>query len=142
VWSVDDLYQDILLDHATRPRNHCKLGRTTAQAEGNNPFCGDRCTVYLDIGDNIFKDIGFEGTGCAILMASASLMTLAVKGRTVLEALGVVEQFLALVTAEAVIEYDLDDLAALAGVRDYPGRIKCATLPWHALNAALKMPTA
>ena len=104
-----------------------------------NPLYGIRCTVYLDLGDHLVRDIGFEGTGCAILLASASLLTLAVNGKTVEEAWAVAEQFLALVTASSPPDGEgLGDLAALAGVSDYPGRVKCATLPWHALRAALE----
>jgi len=116
------------------------MEEATAQAEGNNPLCGDCCTVYLHTGDGIIQDIGFEGTGCAILLASASMMTLAVSGEPMVEAQAVAEQFLALVTAASPPDEDgLGELAALAGVREFPGRVKCATLPWHALRAALKM---
>lgn len=139
VWGVDDLYQAVLLDHATRPRNRRKPNRVTAEAEGNNPLCGDRCTVWLLTDDGIIQDIGFEGTGCAILLASASLMTLAVSGKKLVQAQAVVQRFLTAVTASSAPDGDdLGDLAALAGVRDYPARVKCATLPWHALRAAIE----
>jgi nitrogen fixation NifU-like protein len=102
VRGVDDLYQEVLFDHATRPRNRRRLELATATGEGHNPFCGDRCTVYLDVGEGIIRDASFEGVGCAILLASASLMTLAVCGRTPAEALTLVERFRALLTAAAV----------------------------------------
>jgi nitrogen fixation NifU-like protein len=112
-----------------------------AVGEGYNPFCGDRCTAYLDVGEVVVLDIGIEGTGCAILLASASLMTLAVNGKTVEGARAVAERFQALVTASSPPDSEgLGDLAALAGVRDYPGRVTCATLPWHALRAAIGGP--
>jgi nitrogen fixation NifU-like protein len=104
-----------------------------------NPLYGIRCTVYLDMGDGLVRDIGSEGSGCAILLASASLMTLAVNGKTVEGARAVGERFMALVTASSPPDGDgIGDLAALAGVRDYPGRVKCATLPCHALRSALE----
>jgi nitrogen fixation NifU-like protein len=128
----------VLLDHATRPRNRRKLEQGVS-AEGYSPFCGDRCTVYLDMGDGLVLDICFEGTGCAILLASASLMTLAVNGKTVEGARAVAERFVALVTASSPPDGDgLGDLAALARVRDYPGRVKCAALPWHALRSGIE----
>ena len=135
---VADLYQEVLLDHARRPRNHRKLSHATAQAEGNNPLCGDGCTVYLEIVDGLIQDIGFESQGCAILLASASMMTLAVGGRTVDQASDTAGRFLKLVTEGSQEVDDLGDLAVLAGVREYPSRVKCATLPWHALRAALR----
>jgi nitrogen fixation NifU-like protein len=110
----------------------------TAFGEGNNPFCGDRSTIYLDVSEGAVRDASVEAVGCAILLASASLMTLAVTvtGKTPDEALTLRERFCAVLTAEA--SFDVDDLAALAGVRDFPSRIKCAILPWHALGEALK----
>lgn len=120
------------------PRNRRKLVHAVS-AEGYDPLCGDHCTVYLDIGDGLVRDIGFQGTGCAILLASASLMTLAVSGKTLDGARAVAERFVALVTSSSPPDGDdLGDLAVMAGVRDYPGRVKCATLPWHALRAAIE----
>jgi nitrogen fixation NifU-like protein len=135
VRGVDDLYQEVLLDHATKLRNQRRLEQATATGEGHNHLCGDHCKVYLDVVEGVIRDASFEGSGCAILLASASLITLAVIGRTLDEALTLLERFRALLTVEAVS--DVDDLAALAGIRDFPKRIKCATLPWHALGEAL-----
>ena len=141
VRELNELFlEDVLLDHAIHPRNRRKMEEAIAQAEGNNPLCGDCCTVYLLTSDGIIQDIGFDGTGCAILLASASLMTLAVNGKRVVEAQAVAEQFISLLTAASPPDADgLGDLTALAGVREFPGRVKCATLPWHALKSALKM---
>lgn len=135
---VADLYQEVLLDHARRPRNHRKLDGATAVGEGTDPLCGDSCTVYLVTGDGIIQDVCFEGQGCAITLASASLMTLAVSGKTLEQASEIGKQFMSLLTKEDMPPNDLGDLAALAGVRAFPSRVKCATLPWHALRAALQ----
>lgn len=135
----DDLYQEVLLDHATSPRNRRRLERATAIGNGHNHLCGDRCTVYLDVAEGVIRDVAFEGAGCAILLASASLLTLTVAGKTPAQALAIFDQFHALLTYDTTPDMDgLGDLAVLAGVRDYPSRIKCATLPWHALRAALE----
>jgi nitrogen fixation NifU-like protein len=136
VRGVDGLYREVLLDHATRPRNRRKLDRATAIGEGNNPFCGDRCRVYLDVSEGVVREASFEAVGCAILLASASLMTLALVGRTKEQALVIAEWFRALLTAE--VSFDADDLRDLAGVKAWPDRIKCATLPWHDLGKALQ----
>ncbi len=136
---VSDLYEELLLDHARRPRNHRRLDKASVVAHGENPLCGDHCTVYLVVEGDRIDDICFEGAGCAILLASASLMTLAVGGKTRDQAHALVRQFQALLTATSTPEMnDLGDLAVLAGVREYPGRVKCATLPWHTLRAALE----
>lgn len=138
MWELNDLFQAVLLDHARRPRNQRRLENTTIIGEGNNPLCGDRCTVYLDVADGIVRVVAFEGAGCAIMLASASLMTLALAGKTKDQAQAVAEQFHTLLTTDAEVDDSLGDLTALAGVRDLPSRIKCALLPWHALRAALK----
>ncbi len=139
VRELTDLFQAVLLDHARRPRSRRKLERATAAGEGHNPFCGDRCTVYLDVAENVIADVSFEGTGCAILLASASLMTLALAGRTPLQAQAVAGRFRRMLTQDALPDEEgLGDLVALAGVRDLPSRVKCAMLPWHALRVALE----
>jgi nitrogen fixation protein NifU and related proteins len=130
------LYQTVIVDHNGRPRNFRALedGR---QAEGFNPLCGDRVTVYVRVENGAILDAGFQGVGCAIATASASLMTEYVKGKTVAEAEALFERLQCLITAapDAPID-DLGALSALAGVRRFPVRAKCALLPWHALRAA------
>ena len=133
---LQELYQEVILDHNRRPRNFRALddGR---KAEGYNPLCGDRLTVYLHVDDGIIKEATFQGSGCAISKASASLMTDGVKGKTVAEADALFERFHRVVTAppDAPVE-DLGKLSVLAGVRQFPVRVKCATLAWYALRAA------
>ena len=133
---LQDLYQEVILDHNRRPRNFRALdaGR---KAEGYNPLCGDRLTVYLRVEDDVIKEATFQGSGCAISKASASLMTESVKGKTVAEAEALFERFHRTVTAspDAPVE-DLGKLSVLAGVRQFPVRVKCATLAWYALRAA------
>jgi nitrogen fixation NifU-like protein len=134
-----ELYQEVILDHNKRPRNHGKLERANRRAEGHNPLCGDNVRVYLLTDNNIVVDVRFEGSGCAISTASASLMTEAVKGKSIDEAEAIFREFQQMVTATGVAEAhpDLGDLEVFAGVREYPVRIKCATLPWHTFRAAL-----
>jgi nitrogen fixation NifU-like protein len=133
---LQDLYQEVILDHNRRPRNFRVLedGR---KAEGYNPLCGDRLTVYLRLEGNVIKDAAFQGSGCAISKASASLMTDIIKGKTVQEAETLFERFHRAVTAptDAPVE-DLGKLSVLTGVRQFPVRVKCATLAWYALRAA------
>jgi len=135
-----ELYQEVILDHNRRPRNRGALAEATSSAEGHNPLCGDNVRVYLHAKDGVVEDVSFEGQGCAISTASASMMTEIVKGKTLEEAQRIFREFQQMVTeTETPTEHpDLGDLEVLAGVRDYPVRIKCATLPWHTLNAALK----
>lgn len=133
-----ELYQEVILDHNRSPRNHGRLeGARTA--EGHNPLCGDNVRVYLATEGGKVVDVRFEGSGCAISTASASLMTEAVKGRTIADAEAIFREFQDMVTAtgEPVPHPQLGDLEVLAGVREYPVRIKCATLPWHTLHAAI-----
>jgi len=133
-----DLYQEVILDHNRRPRNFGPLPAANRRAEGHNPLCGDRVTVYLDLVDGRLQDVAFQGSGCAISTASASLMTEALKGLTLEEARGLFKGFHDLVTLGAVEgSPDLGKLAVFTGVREYPMRVKCATLAWHALMAAL-----
>ena len=133
---LQDLYQEVILDHNRRPRNFRAL-EAGRKAEGYNPLCGDRLTVYLRVEDDVIKDATFQGSGCAISKASASLMTDVVKGKTVAEAEALFERFHRVVTAspDAPVE-DLGKLSVLAGVRQFPVRVKCATLAWYALRAA------
>ena len=133
-----DLYQEVILDHNRRPRNFGPLPTANRRAEGHNPLCGDRVTVYLDLEDGRLQDVAFQGSGCAISTASASLMTEALKGLTLEEARGLFKGFHDLVTLGATEgSPELGKLAVFTGVREYPMRVKCATLAWHALMAAL-----
>lgn len=134
-----ELYQEVILDHNKRPRNRGRVPEPTGEGEGHNPLCGDSVTVTLRTENGRVTQVAFEGSGCAISTASASLMTEAIKGRTVEEAEGIFRQFQGMVTETGVAtdHSEMGDLEALAGVREYPVRIKCATLPWHALHAAL-----
>ena len=133
-----DLYQEVILDHNRRPRNFGPLPTANRRAEGHNPLCGDRVTVYLDLEDGRLRDVAFQGSGCAISTASASLMTEALKGLTLEDARGLFKGFHDLVTLGAAEgSPELGKLAVFTGVREYPMRVKCATLAWHALMAAL-----
>jgi nitrogen fixation protein NifU and related proteins len=138
IMDLTDLYRDVILDHNRRPRNFGPLEPANATAEGVNPLCGDRLTLRLNLGADQIEDIRFEGQGCAISTASASLMTEAVKGKTRGEALELFERIHRLLTDDAAPSDDLGKLAALSGVREYPARVKCASLCWHTLAAALK----
>jgi len=137
---LSDLYQEIIIDHNRSPRNFHEMEGPTHRAEGFNPLCGDRLTVYMNVEDGRITDASFKGSGCAISVASASLMTDTLKGRTVTEAEQMFNAFHSLVTTDgagADIEA-LGKLAALGGVRAYPSRVKCATLCWHTLHEALE----
>ena len=134
-----ELYQEIIIDHNRDPRNHRSMGSATSQAVGFNPLCGDKLTVYLQVADGVIHDISFLGCGCAISQASASLMTDALQGKSVVEAHELFERFHNMVTRdEDTPLLSMDKLAVLAGVRTFPARVKCATLAWHTLEAALK----
>jgi len=136
---LGDLYQDIILEHSKRPRNYRTLEAANRKAEGFNPLCGDHFTVYLEIGDGQIRDISFQGSGCAISKASASMMTQALKGKRTEEAEELFQKFHQVVTGKNGTEsHDLGKLEAFAGVSEYPVRVKCATLAWHALRAALQ----
>jgi nitrogen fixation NifU-like protein len=136
---LNDLYRDVILDHNRRPRNFGGLDPADASVEGFNPMCGDRLTVRLRLDDDKISDIRFEGQGCAISTASASMMTEAVKGRTRTEALRLFDRVHQLLTDDAAPPADeLGKLAALSGVRAYPARVKCASLCWHTLASALR----
>ncbi len=131
-----DLYQEVIVDHNRDPRNFRRLEQPTHRLEGFNPLCGDRLTVYLQVDDDTITDLAFEGSGCAISVASASLMTEALKGRPVTTAEELFTQVHELLTGTSESVPD-GKLAVLTGVREYPSRIKCATLAWHTLNSAL-----
>ena len=134
-----ELYKEIILDHNRRPRNFGVPDQSNRTAKGHNPLCGDIVTVYLLLEGNVVKDIQFEGKGCAISIASASIMTELIIGKTEAEALELFQSFHDFVTGDDVAELadELEELKALSGVRDYPMRVKCATLAWHSMAAAL-----
>ena len=135
---LKELYRDVILDHNKRPRNFGKLEPSDTQADGHNPLCGDRLTVFLKMDGDRVEEIRFEGKGCAISTASASLMTEAIKGKDKSQIGGLFDKVHSLLTTqEAVADSSLGKLAALSGVREYPARVKCASLCWHTLNAAL-----
>ena len=135
---VDDLYQEIILDHSKHPRNCHPMDDANRKAEGYNPLCGDKLKLYLKVEDGVVKDVSFEGSGCAISTASASLMTESLKGKTREEAVKLLDKFHELLTTESPVTKDLGKLVVFCGVRDYPARVKCATLAWHTLQAALE----
>jgi nitrogen fixation NifU-like protein len=135
---LTDLYRDVILDHNRRPRNFGPLEPADASAEGVNPLCGDRLKLRLNLADGRIDEIRFEGQGCAISTASASLMTEAVKGKTRAQALELFDRVHRLLTEDTGSAEDLGKLAALSGVREYPARVKCASLCWHTLAAALQ----
>jgi nitrogen fixation protein NifU and related proteins len=133
---LEELYQSIILDHNRRPQNFRAMPAASAHADGINPMCGDQLTVWLHLTGDVIDDVSFQGSGCAISKASASLMTQTVKGKTRAEAEKIFAAFHGLVTGQATGE-ELGKLQAFAGVARFPLRVKCATLAWHALNAAL-----
>ena len=137
--SLRELYQEVILDHSRHPRHFGPLADATHTGEGYNPLCGDRLHLYLKVEDDVVTEVGFQGSGCAISKASASLMTDAVKGRTVAEARALFERFHGVVTTppDQPVE-DLGKLSVLSGVREFPVRVKCASLAWHTLKAALE----
>ena len=135
-----ELYQDIILDHGRHPRNFRKLDQPSHFAHGHNPLCGDRVTVFVSLDGDRIKDVSFEGRGCAISTASASLMTEAVKGKSRTDALALFDRVHSLLTDDAAPSDELGKLAALSGVREFPARVKCASLCWHTLAAALRAP--
>jgi nitrogen fixation NifU-like protein len=135
-----DLYQEVILDHSKKPRNFHAMPSPDRKAEGYNPLCGDRETVFLDLDGEVLKDVSFQGAGCAISTASASMMTESVKGKTRAEADALFARFHELITGKPGGPNggpELGKLEVFSGVREYPVRVKCATLPWHTLKAAL-----
>ena len=137
---LNDLYRDVILDHNRKPRNFGPLDPADASVEGFNPMCGDRLTVRLKMSGDSIADIRFEGEGCAISTASASLMPEAVKGKSRREALELFDRVHELLTNDDASSDELGKLAALSGVREFPARVKCASLCWHTLASALKAP--
>ena len=135
---LTDLYQEVILDHNRRPRNFRALDEANRTQEGYNPLCGDRLTLYVKLEGDRIADVAFQGSGCAISKASASLMTEALKGKTVTEARELFDKFHDMVTsAPDQAAPDLGKLSVLSGVREYPTRIKCASLAWHTFKAAV-----
>jgi len=136
-----ELYQQVILDHNRNPKNFHELPHANRHSEGYNPLCGDRVKIYLDIEDDVIRDVAFQGAGCAISKASASVMTTLVKGKTVKEAVALFHKFQKMITSdtrEPVEMEELDKMAVFSGVREFPSRIKCAALAWHTLKAALQ----
>lgn len=135
--SLRDLYQEIIIDHGKQPRNFGQLSHANHQHAGHNPLCGDRLTVYVYEEKGVINDVKFEGTGCAISVASASLMTEVIKGKTLSEVEKLFNHFHFLVTEGKEPEDEVGKLAVFSGVAEFPVRVKCATLSWHTLKAAL-----
>ena len=136
-----DLYQQTILDHTRKPRNKHEMPDATSTADGHNPLCGDKIKLFLKMNNGVIEDISFTGSGCAISTASASMMTEALKGKTLAEAQPLFESFHTMLTSPMDHEPDietLDKLAVFSGVREFPVRVKCATLAWHTLQAAIK----
>jgi nitrogen fixation NifU-like protein len=136
-----ELYQEVILDHNKNPRNFRRIEPATNHAEGHNPLCGDNVTVYLNLVDGIIQDISFQGSGCAISKSSASMMTAALKGKTTAEAEALFAAFRKMVTSDTDVppetEETLGKLAVFSGVHEFPARVKCASLAWHTVIAAL-----
>lgn len=137
---LSELYQEVILEHNRSPRNYRVVEDANRRAEGNNPLCGDRLTLWLRLEDGVIRDVGFQGSGCALSRASASLMTAAVKGKSAAEARKLFDRFHRLVTGTSAPEEaeTLGKLAVFSGVSAFPIRVKCATLPWHALRQAME----
>ncbi len=138
---VGQLYQEVILDHCKKPRNFHKLDGANRNAEGYNPLCGDKVTVYVKLEDGLVRDIGFQGSGCAISTASASMMTTSLKGKTLAEAEALFQSFhcpVWLSSDQAMDHVELGKLAVFSGISEFPIRVKCATLAWHTLHAALE----
>lgn len=140
--ALNEIYQEVILDHYRKPRNYSAMPEANHQAGGHNPLCGDRVTIFLEVEDGIVKNATFQGAGCAISTASASMMTDAVRGKTVEEAQALFRRFHDMLTGRGAVDSDIEDdlgkLEALAGVREIPIRVKCATLAWHTMKAALE----
>lgn len=137
---LDELYKQVILDHNKNPRNFGVIENANSHAKGHNPLCGDQLDLYLVIEDGLIKNVKFNGSGCAISKASASIMTSLIKGKTIEEAKQLFEEFHNLVTSDPEAEIDTSELGKLevfCGVREFPARIKCASLPWHTLAQAI-----
>jgi nitrogen fixation NifU-like protein len=135
---LTDLYQQVIMDHSREPRNFRAMERPDRQSRGTNPLCGDQYTLYFHLDGDVIKEVTFEGSGCAISKASASILTEVLQGRTIAEARKMFDQVHEMVTHGHVPEGDLGKLAVFAGVHKFPARVKCAILPWHAAIAALE----
>ena len=134
-----DLYQEVILDHGKNPRNFGVLEQYTCTAEGNNPMCGDQLTVYVDIKDDVVSDVSYRARGCAISIASASIMSSMIKGRTIEEVQILIDKLHKLCTGQEVADDDdTEKLRVLSGVSEFPTRVKCATMSWHAVDSAIK----
>jgi nitrogen fixation NifU-like protein len=137
-----ELYQEVILDHSKHPHNFREMAEANRRADGHNPLCGDRATVFLRVEGDVVRDVSFRGSGCSISTASASMMTDALRGRTLAEAEALFERFHELVTADpsraATASAELGKLGVFAGVHEFPVRVKCASLPWHTMKAALE----
>ena len=131
------LYQEVILDHSKNPRNHVELPTANRKADGHNPLCGDKITVYLRVKEDVIEELSFLGVGCAISTASASLMTESLRGKTLSEAAQLFEDFHSLATGKGGEESKLGRLVVFQGVSEFPVRVKCATLAWHTLHAAI-----
>ena len=132
-----DLYQQVIMDHNKNPRNFREIDDANHFAHGNNPLCGDKLVVYVKLDGNVITDVSFKGSGCAISMASASLMTESLKGKTLEEADAIYEQVHKTMTGETADRHLLGKLEVLSGVKEFPARVKCATLSWHTVHAAV-----
>ena len=137
----DDLYQEVIIDHSKRPRNCRPMTDANHCADGHNQLCGDKLRLYVKVEGDRVTDASFEGSGCAISTASASLMTESLKGKTRAESLTLLDTFHELLTTDTVVRRDLGKLVVFCGVREYPARVKCATLAWHTLRSALSTST-
>ncbi len=135
--ALNEIYQEVILDHYRKPRNFEAMPEANRQAGGHNPLCGDRVDIFLEVEDGVVRRASFQGNGCAISTASASMMTDAIQGKTVEEAQALFGRFHGMLTGDGKAD-DLDKLEALAGVREIPIRVKCATLAWHTMKAALE----
>ena len=136
--NLNELYQEVILDHNRSPRNFSAMKDADRTAEGVNPLCGDKVKIYVKLENDVIQQISFQGSGCAISKASASMMTAALKGKTIAQVKAMFEKFHQVVTTGEHDAHELGKLAAFAGVHDYPSRVKCAILPWHAIVAALE----
>jgi nitrogen fixation NifU-like protein len=138
---LQDLYQEVIIDHSKRPRNFHQMDDATRRVEGYNPLCGDKLALFVKMNGETVEDVSFVGAGCAISTASASLMTEVIKGKSREQAVQLMERFRDLLTTEKPRKADLGKLEVFSGVREFPARVKCATLAWHTLKSALTSPS-
>ena len=133
---ITDLYQEVILDHSKNPQNFGILNQYTCTAEGNNPMCGDSLTVYVNIENNVISDVSYRARGCAISIASASIMSKTIKGKTIEEVDALFDKFHRLCMGEDIDDDEMETLQVLSGVSKFPTRVKCATISWHAIKEA------